>query len=187
MSGVTERGENGGAVLRPWTREDAAVLALVAGSAPDLATQIPPEVSAGGAAADEHIRTVLRFEDDGKNWAIVIDGVPVGNVGVTGIEFRHGTAWMSYWLAAGARGRGLATAALVSASAWAFDAGLYRLELGHRVNNPASCRVATAAGFLPEGIERRKLRYGDQRFDVETHARLADDPWPRVLGLPFAE
>ncbi|OUE31259.1 hypothetical protein BFL35_05940 [Clavibacter michiganensis] len=49
--------------------------------------------------------------------------------------------------------------------------------------NPASCRVATRAGFAAEGIERAKLRYGDERFDVETHARLATDPPPAVLPL----
>jgi len=182
---MSERESLGDAVMRPWKRDDAAVLALAAGSALDLATQVPREVSADPTAAEAHIDTVLRFEDDRKNWAIVLDGVAVGNVGVTAIEYRHGTAWMSYWLAAGARGRGLATAALVSASAWAFDAGLYRLELGHRVNNPASCRVATAAGFIAEGVERRKLRYGTDRFDVETHARLLDDPLPVPTGLPF--
>ena len=53
--------------------------------------------------------------------------------------------------------------------------GLFRLELGHRLDNPASCRVASRAGFAAEGVERSKLRYGDLRFDVETHARLATD------------
>ena len=53
---------------------------------------------------------------------------------------------------------------------------MFRLELGHRVNNPASCQVAIAAGFAVEGVERAKLRYGQKRFDVETHARLATDP-----------
>lgn len=48
------------------------------------------------------------------------------------------------------------------------------------MNNPASCRVATSAGFLPEGIERAKLRYGDERFDVEAHARLRTDPAPAL-------
>ncbi len=55
---------------------------------------------------------------------------------------------------------------------------LHRLELGHRLSDPASCRVAVAAGFRAEGVERDKLRYGDERFDVETHARLSGDPSP---------
>lgn len=62
-------------------------------------------------------------------------------------------------------------------------AGLFRLELGHRVNNPASCVVAERAGFIAEGVERAKLKYGDERFDVELHARLATDPEPKHMGL----
>ncbi|RIJ14589.1 N-acetyltransferase, partial [Clavibacter nebraskensis] len=77
-----------------------------------------------------------------------------------------------------------ATRALAGAAAWGFADGLFRLELGHRVNNPASCRVATRSGFAAEGIERAKLRYGDERFDVETHARLATDPATAVVPLP---
>jgi RimJ/RimL family protein N-acetyltransferase len=72
---------------------------------------------------------------------------------------------------------------LTSVSTWAFDARLFRLELGHRLNNPASCRVATIAGFRAEGVERQKLRYGSERFDVETHARLATDPVPDLPGF----
>jgi ribosomal-protein-alanine N-acetyltransferase len=62
-------------------------------------------------------------------------------------------------------------------SDWALtEFGLYRLELGHRVDNPASCSVAAYAGFAVEGRERGKLHYGDTRYDVEPRARLADDP-----------
>lgn len=56
--------------------------------------------------------------------------------------------------------------------------GLYRLELGHRVNNPASGRIAIAAGFVQEGREREKLRYGNERFDTLAYGRLATDPIP---------
>lgn len=46
------------------------------------------------------------------------------------------------------------------------------------MNNPASCVVAERADFIAEGLERAKLKYGDERFDVELHARLATDPEP---------
>ncbi|SEB46213.1 Acetyltransferase (GNAT) domain-containing protein [Paramicrobacterium humi] len=115
------------------------------------------------------------------NLAIAEDDVPVGNVGLSNIEYSHGTAWAYYWLAEGARGRGLATRALASIAQWAFtEQALHRLELGHRVNNPASCGVATRAGFATEGVEREKLRYGTERFDVERHARLATDAAPQI-------
>ena len=167
--------------LRPWTADDAAALLQAAQTAPDLGTQFGDADLATVVSATSFIEKSLRFDDRTKNWAVVEDGVAVGNVGASAIELRHQTAWISYWLAPSARGKGYATAALIAVCEWAFDNGLYRLELGHRVNNPASCRVATAAGFRAEGIEREKLRYATQRFDVETHARLASDaaPLPR--------
>ena len=170
-------------VLRPWSLDDAAALLVASRSDPDLATQFPEVGLDDEEHARAHITGALRFDDHARNWAIVEDGVAVGNVGLSAIEFRHGTAWAHYWVAADARGRGLAARALTSVSSWAFDAGLFRLELGHRTNNPASCRVAAAAGFSAEGIERQKLRYGSERFDVETHARLAIDPVPDLPGF----
>lgn len=156
---------------------------MAAQGSPDLATQFGSADLSTLEAAKAFIEESLRFDERVKNWAVVEDGVAVGNVGASAIEFRHETAWMYYWLAAAARGKGFATSALIAVCDWAFSNSLYRLELGHRVNNPASCRVATAAGFKAEGIEREKLRYGAERYDVETHARLAADPTP-AFALP---
>jgi RimJ/RimL family protein N-acetyltransferase len=172
--------------LRPWASDDAPALVRAALTTPDLGTQFGGADLSTRAAAAAYIERALPFDDRARNWAIVADGVAVGNVGASAIDFRHETAWMHYWLAGSARGKGHAAGALVAASEWAFAHGLFRLELGHRVNNPASCRVATAAGFAAEGVERRKLRYGDARFDVETHARLADDPAPDRAPLPLS-
>ncbi|MEK6309156.1 MULTISPECIES: GNAT family N-acetyltransferase [Curtobacterium] len=169
-------------VLRPWDPDDAGALVAARAATDDLDTQFGPLADAGAAA--RFIETVLVTEAGRQHWAIVADGVAVGNVGLTAIEHRHDTAWVSYWLARSARGLGTATRAAATVADRAFRDGLFRLELGHRVNNPASCRVATAAGFRSEGIERAKLRYGAERFDVETHARLASDPTPEVELLP---
>jgi RimJ/RimL family protein N-acetyltransferase len=99
----------------------------------------------------------------------------VGNVAVARID-AHDNGWVSYWVVPEARGLGIAAAATDELARWAFgERGLYRLELGHRTNNPASCRVAVKAGFRPEGIERGKLCSEGVRYDVERHARLATD------------
>jgi RimJ/RimL family protein N-acetyltransferase len=171
--------------LRPWRADDAgALLAAVAG-ADDLASQFGGAVPATLDEAAAHLERSLVFTERARNWAVELDGVAVGNVGLSAIERTHDTAWAYYWLAPAARGRGLASRGLAAAAEWAFSEGLFRLELGHRVNNSASCSVATAAGFAAEGIERAKLRYGAERFDVEAHARLATDPLPAVVPLPL--
>ncbi|MCE7082282.1 GNAT family N-acetyltransferase [Streptomyces sp. ST2-7A] len=121
------------------------------------------------------------------SWAVLPTGSPtdppVGCVRLGAVERRHGTAWVSYWAVPAARGRGITTAALRAVCGAAFGPlGLYRLELGHRTDNPASCGVARGAGFAVEGVERGKLLWGGRRYDVELHARLADDPSPGTEG-----
>ena len=71
----------------------------------------------------------------------------------------------------------MAAAAVRTAARFAFEVlGLQRVELFHAVDNPASCRVATKAGFALEGTHRSSFRYGDGRLhDEHSHARLAAD------------
>lgn len=173
--------------LRPWTIDDApALMAARAGDA-DLDKQFG---GSGPVTRAEHAAFIVAEmcvdPSSQVSLAIDVDGRAVGNVGVGAIEARHNTGWMHYWTAAEARGAGLASRACASLARYAFEhLGVHRLELGHRVNNPASCRVAHRAGFPAEGLERHKLRYGAERFDVETHARLATDPHPDLELLPI--
>jgi RimJ/RimL family protein N-acetyltransferase len=165
--------------LRPWQPTDADAVRAAFGP-PDMARQAPEPMDRSGAAERWIEARVAEFES-GRGWSFaVVDGDAVlGNVAVTGISRSHDTGWVSYWTVEQARGNGVASAALCAAAAWALDeGGLFRLELGHRTNNPASCVVAGRAGFLVEGLERQKLRYDGERFDVELHARLATDPRP---------
>jgi ribosomal-protein-alanine N-acetyltransferase len=173
------------AVLRPWRIDDATSLEAAFTVSGDLAAQLGAIELSTIARCETFITDNLASATVSRqNFAISVDGVAVGNVGIGSMEHRHGTGWVYYWISADARGRGLATRALASIADWAFtEQGLYRLELGHRTNNPGSCRVATKAGFAAEGVERQKLKYGTERFDVETHARLRSDAPPALLPL----
>lgn len=101
----------------------------------------------------------------------------LGNVSLHKIDHVGGDAEIGYRVAPWARGRGVATDAVAAVARWAFGAlGLVRIELGHAVANPASCRVAEKAGFRLEGTLRQAFVYGDgQRYDEHLHARLATD------------
>lgn len=173
--------------LRFWVASDAPALISAYRSSPDLAVQLGSPDLATEHLAQKFIADDLGRSDTHMNWAIITKGAAVGNAGITHIDRRHGTAWVYYWLAEPARGTGLATRALAAITEWAFADGLFRLELGHRVNNPASCGVATRAGFNSEGIQRQKLRYENERFDVELHARLASDETPVIRALPLRD
>ncbi|NCT92104.1 GNAT family N-acetyltransferase [Cellulomonas sp. APG4] len=178
--------------LRPWRTSDAAALLDALTADPELDKQLGGAGLDGAAGAVAFIERELQpatlpVEPGGNgthHLAVTVDGRAVGSIGLSHIERRHDTAWVSYWLGPEHRGLGLAARSLATVATWAFDeVGLFRLELAHRVNNPASCRVATRAGFTAEGVERKKLRYGSERFDVETHARLRSDAAPGLAPL----
>lgn len=87
------------------------------------------------------------------------DGEPerlVGGVSLRRPDAGTASAEVGYWVAAPARGRGVAPRAVDAVCAWAFDViqnpPLGRLELIHSVGNQASCRVAEKAGFLLSAV-----------------------------------
>ncbi|MEU8109048.1 GNAT family protein [Nonomuraea muscovyensis] len=168
--------------LREWHEDDAPAV-LAAFQAPDMRRQAPWPV----VTPKDAMGWIAAWSGVGHAFAVTLGGRVVGNVAVTCID-DHDNGWVSYWTVPEVRGLGVASAAADLLARWAFEErGLYRLELGHRTDNLASCRVATKAGFLPEGIERGKLGYEGVRHDVERHARLAIDPPPRppaVTALP---
>ncbi|MFD0550598.1 GNAT family N-acetyltransferase [Streptomyces rectiviolaceus] len=177
--------------LRPWSpwREQDAAAVLTALSAPEMSRQTAGEPVDSRESASRWIARREEEERAGTAYAFaVVDGddVPLGNVAVGAVNHVHATGWVSYWTAPSARGRGVATYGCEALARWAFgELGLFRLELGHRVNNPASCRVARAAGFVAEGLQRQKLAYEGVRYDVELHARLASDlPVAASGGFP---
>ena len=163
-------------LLRPWLPGDAPVL-LAAAREPGMDRQFTTAISSlEDAVAWIDLLATRRVDDTAYAFAVLADGVPVGNVTVSSVERRHQTGWVSYWVRSQARGRGLATRACREVSDWAFaELGLFRLELAHRLDNPASCRVAVGAGYVAEGVERARLLYDGERFDTERHARLATD------------
>lgn len=119
---------------------------------------------------------------DHATWSIVDrqTGEFLGNVSVHSVNPVQCDAEIGYRISPRARGRGIASEAVTAASGWAFaNLPLVRIELAHAVANPASCTVATRAGYLLEGVLRSSFIYGDgQRYDEHLHARLATDAAP---------
>lgn len=170
-------------LLRRWQGTDAAALVEIFGASTDLATQYPFPVT-DPESAGECLDKMLGWDQNRRNFAIVVDGKAVGNIGLTAIERRHYTGWMSYFSSCTVRGRGLVTRSAIAVANWGLgELGLFRLELGHRVNNPVSGAIAVATGFVLEGRERQKLLYGNERFDILSYGRLVTDPAPVVSGV----
>ncbi|MEU8952755.1 GNAT family protein [Streptomyces sp. NPDC048518] len=182
-----------GLMLRPWQIEDARTV-MTAFADPLMRGQsVEPVETVQDAQRWIAARGEQWATDSAYSFAVVdgggtggsgssSGGLVLGHVRIGPVDRLHATGWVSYWTTATARGRGVASRACHAVARWGFDdAELFRLELGHRVNNPASCRVARGAGFAVEGRQRQKLEYDGVRFDVELHARLATDPEPTSL------
>jgi RimJ/RimL family protein N-acetyltransferase len=84
-------------------------------------------------------------------------------VGVVNVRLTDAPPTVGYWVAAGARGRGLATAATSAITGWTFAThGASRIALHAEPENHASVRVAAKCGFvrLPgtiKGLDDRDL------------------------------
>jgi RimJ/RimL family protein N-acetyltransferase len=80
-------------------------------------------------------------------------GTFLGNISFTSFDWSERTAIVGYWVAKEARGRGVATSALVMMCAWSYQTlDLSAIILDTLVGNRASERVAEKAGFLASEI-----------------------------------
>lgn len=175
---------DGVVVLRPWSRSDAPFLHA---ASQDLAIERfngpTPESIEGAAAVIEHIKERWRsFEVDGDPTGVafsIVDAASGEPVGMCGIDNWSSTAvaQFGYWLAARARGRGLATRAVTLMTTWLFELGAGRVFMTIQSENIASAAVARRAGFTFEGTLRGYGVWGEQRKDVDVFAVLPHE-WP---------
>ena len=178
---IAKRGQpvlsgGGGVRLRPWESDDCPALI---GAFADLEIQRwhSTRIDSPGEADAwiEGTWTAWRSEA-ASTWAIVVDDSPepVGRVSLYFHDLPNGLGEISYWVVPPARGAGLATAGVTAVATWAFDElGMHRVEIAHSVANPSSCRVASKAGFQPEGTRSSALLHIDGWHDMHVHRRIA--------------
>jgi RimJ/RimL family protein N-acetyltransferase len=176
----TELGD-GSLVLRPWRPEDVPRVAEICRDS-EIArwTRVPSPYT------EEHARAWI--EQTVRDWdarrgeaAFAVEdaaGGPVlAAIGLRLLHEEYGVRGsVGYWVAAEARGRGVATGALRLVSRWGLrELGLPRVELVTDPDNVASQRVAEKAGFRREGVLRGYLQMAEGRRDCVIFSVLADD------------
>jgi RimJ/RimL family protein N-acetyltransferase len=111
---------------------------------------------------------------------VITDGVTGDALGQCGIDgwSAGDVAQIGYWLAPKARGRGIATRAVVQLTNWLFDLGASRVLLTVVDDNHASMRVAQRAGFLLEGATTKQSIWRGRSHEVLGFAVAAED-WKR--------
>lgn len=140
-------------ILRPWTEDDIESL-IAANRDPAIRRWTTAVIDRRDSAA-EWVAAQRHGWETGARLSFAVAeasaGLPLGQVVLKRSDLSASYAEVGYWMAAPARGRGLATRAINALTKWAFDSfaakGLEHLDLLHQVDNVASCRVAVKAGF----------------------------------------
>ena len=174
---------DGDVTLRRAVPSDAADVAEVYNEADTRHWMLWDDEEVDEAEALANIERSEEAWAEGSNapFRIVADGHVVGGVN---LNFRgHRVAEIAYFLRASARGRGLATRAVLLASDWGFRGReLARVQLRVDPANEASVALAERAGFTFEGVERSSAAYPDgHRFDSRVYSLL---PSERVSVRP---
>jgi RimJ/RimL family protein N-acetyltransferase len=164
-------------VLRPWGEADVPGIVL-AFSDPVMQrfswrTAPYTETDARGFLAEQE---EARLRGEGLSFALVEphdQDVVLGSVSLSEVRLDQGCAAVGYWLAPGARGRGVTTHAVRLLARWAFaELGLARLELTCGPDNEASQRVAERCGFSREGLLRSHVPFKGTRRDSVIYSLL---------------
>ena len=137
--------------LRPWRVDDAEAL---------VAAWHDPDIVAGSTPPDDRSPDAARrwIEGTGERWSAGIaadlviadagDDRVVGEIGLSRFDVRRRAAMIGWWVAAEARGAGVAGTALGWVAGWALHPDrLAALVAEIGAGNVASQRVAARAGF----------------------------------------
>ena len=173
---------DGVVVLRPWIPSDATFLAEASRDpAIERYNGPPPDSVADATSIIERIRRSWRsfeVESDPTGVAFaIVDAASGEPVGMCGIDDWSNTkvAQFGYWLAAEARGRGLATRAVTLMTGWLIELGAAHVFLTIQSENAASAAVARRSGFTYEGTLRAHGVWQGQRQDVDVFAVLPQE------------
>jgi RimJ/RimL family protein N-acetyltransferase len=142
---------NGVVTLRRWREGDAAAIVECMDGEPDIARwldQVPQPYTVEDARA-----FITGFGELSFAITDAETGRLLGSIGFGPVA--DGVGEIGYWVRGDARGRGVASAALVLLSRWALgQEGVERVYLNADVDNTPSRRVAERAGFQLEGVLR---------------------------------
>jgi RimJ/RimL family protein N-acetyltransferase len=150
-------------VLRPLAPDDAAALARACADEHIARwTQVPQPYG-----IDDAREFIASRAGEDKVWAIDVDGL-AGVIGLRNTRYvmPGPVSEVGYWVAAWARGRGVASGALIAVRDAAAADGYQRVEWSALAGNEASLRTALRAGFTVEGHLRRGLVHRGRLVDA---------------------
>lgn len=174
--GIRGRAGDHDLVLRPWRRTDIGALVPLVDDDEirRWLDRIPDPYTVPDA--EEYVARTRVALTAGTQvaLAVAVAGRIAGSIDLRLNPQDGRLAEIGYWVAAGVRGRGVASAAATLLADFGFSAlGLRRVELHAAVANPASRRVAEKARFEPEGVRRAWRTVHGVPTDFVLYSRLA--------------
>lgn len=170
---------DGTITLRVWSLDDVSeVHRMVQDPEIPRFMAIPANQTIEGTADWIGSRAAATASGDDYSFAVedAATGALLGAIGVERSKDDAGIGEIGYWVAAEARGQGVAQRSVRLVSGWAFEAmALQRLEITAHPHNSASRRVAEACGFEFEGIVRAWREHHGVRVDLAMYSLLRQD------------
>lgn len=176
------------AVLRPFTEDDAPVMARILDDPEVIRLTGSPTES----YALERLRAWYRSraeQTDRLDLGIVdrASGELVGEVVLNDWDEPNRSCCFRILIGPGGRNRGLGTEAVRLTVGHAFERlGMHRVSLYVFTHNPRARRVYEKAGFVAEGVERQTLWQDGQWFDAVRMSILAPE-WESHRGAPGSD
>jgi UDP-4-amino-4,6-dideoxy-N-acetyl-beta-L-altrosamine N-acetyltransferase len=126
----------------------------------------------------EHDSWLASLESDGSRcvWVIMLRAKPVGLVTLSNINRVHFTADWAFYLTSNQQGSGLGAIIEFILLEHVFSQEhLQKLNCEVLETNPGVIRMHAKFGFQLEGIRRKSIQRGDDRFDVHLLGITADE------------
>jgi RimJ/RimL family protein N-acetyltransferase len=145
--------------VRRWMSDERVIRFTVLVPGPEYAPANPYSA----VAADRYLRTLIH-DPARRSFAITLDGVHVGNVGLKDLDELHGRSECFIEIGdENARGRGVGVQAMRELMRYAYgDLGLHALRLGVFEFNTPAIRLYERLGFERAG--NYGWHWADQRF-----------------------
>ena len=169
----------GGVLLRPVAERDVEPYARAFRDDPELGRLAGFDVD----PTEEWVRSRLEGADERRASGVFSEvaiteaggDAFLGAVALHHFEWSAGRVELAVWLAAAARGRGVAHTALSLVLDWLFEVGFRRAELRTTTGNEPMLALAERLGFAREGVLRRFAVERGVPVDVVVLGLLRDE------------